>query len=151
MLEVTSIQITSLALVITAVGGLWGLFKVITSGTEAARLAGLTAVESLRKEMQAEIEKIEAVTSKNVHDKANAAAVLIGKLEVDLDRLKRETVRREDMAAIESRLVAMFTKIETKFDGVADKLAMLGPLEKQLQNLDSRVDGLIRRIGQVDK
>jgi uncharacterized protein YqgV (UPF0045/DUF77 family) len=143
-LEITSIQLTGLGVLITVIAGLWGIFKVLTSGTEAAKDVAREGDESLRKEMIAEIAKVDAVFSKSIHDKYNSITALFTRLEVEIDRLKRETVRREEMTAIEARLTAAFTKIEGKLDNMTEKLAILGPLEKQVQAFETRLEAANR-------
>lgn len=134
-LEITSVQIAAIGLVLTAVVSLWSLFKLVTS-----------SAESVRKELLAEIDKTDALASKGRHELANLMQVQLTKMETELDRLRRETVRREDMAAIEGRLTSMFTKIETKVDVITERLAQFPALEKQVQSIDSRLDGAIRRL-----
>lgn len=134
-MEITSVQIAFIGLLITAGGTLWALFRLVT-----------TSADSVRREMMAEIEKSATAAAKGKHDLANQMQLSFGKMESEIDRLKRETVRREDMAAIENRLGAMFTKIETKVDNITDKLAGFTILEKQVQSIDKRLDDAIRRL-----
>lgn len=140
-LEITTIQFTALGAIIAVIAGLWGVFKVLTSGTDAAKQVAREGDDSLRKEMLSEMGKVEAVLSKSVHDKNNAIQSMFTRLDTDVDRLKRETVRREEMAAIESRLTAASAKIEGKLDAMLEKLVVLGPLEKQVAALENRLDG----------
>lgn len=139
-MQITSVQITLLGLLFTAGGALWALYRLVTSGAE-----------SVRKEAFAEIDKQAALASKSIHDKSNATQIIITKLDADLERLKRETVRREDMAAIEARLTAMFTKIEIKVDAVAEKLAGFSALEKQVQGLENRLESVLRRAATIER
>jgi hypothetical protein len=138
--QITGVQISLLAVMFTAGAALWALYRLVTTGAE-----------SVRKELLAEIDKQAALAAKSIHDKANAATAITVKIEAELERLKRETVRREDMAAIENRLTAMFAKIETKVDAVGEKLAGFAALEKQVLALDTRLENALRRQVTVDR
>lgn len=134
-LEITSIQLGALAFLFTAGGALWALFRLVT-----------TSAEGVRKEAEANVEKTAAVEGKARHDLANNIQIQLAKFENELERLKRETVRREDMAAIENRLTAAFTKIETKVDTISERLQALPSLEGRITGVDSRLDAVIRRL-----
>lgn len=131
--QISSIQVAVIGLLFTAAAALWAVYRLINAGPEA-----------VRKELIAEIEKQAALSSKSIHDKANAFQTVTTKLEVDIERLKRETVRREDMAAIEQRLTTMFVKMETKVDTIVDKLAGFAVLERQVQALTNRLEIAVR-------
>lgn len=136
MLEITPVQIAAVLCLFTAGGALWALFKLIQNTTDA-----------VRKELMAGLDKQEAVNSKTRHDEKAGVTAMILKLEVEVDRLKRETVRREDMAAIETRLTAAVVKIEGKVDTMVEKLSSLKSVERQVENLDARLQLVVPRMG----
>ena len=135
MLEVSSAQIAGIALLFTAGAALFALFRLVQNTSEA-----------VRKEVLAEVDKQAALASKSRHDTNANNATTILKMDVEIERLKRETVRREDMAAIESRLTAAVAKIESKVDHITDKLSGFKMLEKQVENIDARLETAIRRL-----
>ena len=154
-LELTSIQFGFVALLITAGSVQWALFRMVAAAGE--KLAPV--LDATRKELDAEIAK-QALVSANALNEYRALAnatiaklesnanASITKLEADIERLKRDAVRREDMSAIESRLTAMLVKMENKVDAITDKLMGFALLEKQVQTIDVRLSDSLRRAEQ---
>lgn len=135
MLEVTSVQIAAIMLLFTAGGAMFALFRLVTNTAEA-----------VRKELMAELDKHDAVATKSRHDEKGNTTTVIMRLEGEVDRLKRETVRREDMTAIETRLTAAVVKIESKVDQITDKLAGFRILERQVESIDARLQLAVDRF-----
>jgi hypothetical protein len=72
------------------------------------------------------------------------------KIEIDLERLKREAVRREEMASLESRMNAILMKIETKLDHLVEKLGDWRGLEAQIKVTGERIEGISKRLERND-
>jgi hypothetical protein len=133
--EVTAVQIAFVAVLFTAGMALAGLFKLIN-----------TAAESIRKEMLAEMDKRDASNSKARHDGMNRVATDMLKLEGQIGTLQRETVRREDLQQIETRLTQAIARLDNKMDLVTDKLSGFVALEKQVNLLDARLGRTLSRL-----
>ena len=151
-LEFSTVQFAFVALLITAGSVQWALFRMVTAAGE--KLAPV--LEATRKELEAEIAKqalvaanslneYRALSNATVAKLESGTAAHLTKLEGDIERLKRDAVRREDMAAIESRLTAMLVKMENKVDTITDKLMGFALLEKQVQTMDVRLSDTLRR------
>lgn len=145
-LEFSSVQLAFIAVLFTAGGALWALFRLVTSSADQVRRDGEVAINSLRDQLKAEIDKEAALASKSRHDVANFIQVQLTKLDGEIERLKRETVRREDMQAIEGRLTTAMAKMESKVDTLGERLGAFSMLEKQVQQLDRRLDALLSRL-----
>lgn len=144
-LTLTSIQFAFVGQLIAMGMVLWGLWKsVAAAGDKQA-----PAISLLRGEILAKIDAEVALASKTRHDMANSLQVQLAKIEVEIDRLKRETVRRDELASIEARLTAMFSRVDNKMDLLNDKLVPLLALEKQVQSMDNRLGEALRRIEAV--
>ena len=150
--DISSVQLAFIALLITAGSVQWALFRMVTAAGEKLS----PVLEATKRELENEISKQALVAANALQEhralssaaiaklEANTAAAL-SKLDTDIERLKREAVRREDMSAIESRLTAMLVKMENKVDQITDKLMGFSLLEKQVQTIDLRLSDNIRR------
>lgn len=145
-LNLSTVQFAFVAQLIAVGGVLWGLWKSIGAAGDKQG----PVIEAVRKELIAKLDAEVALASKSRHDMGNALQAMIGKIDLDVDRLKRETVRRDELSAIEARLGQMFTKVETKMDLLSDRLASLLALEKQVQNVDNRLAEALRRLDKRD-
>jgi hypothetical protein len=134
-LELNAVQIGFVALLFTAGAALAALFRLVS-----------TAVESLRKETLAELDRRDALNSKARHDGNGRIAADMLKLEAAVATLQRETVRREDLQQIENRLAQQIARLDGKMDLVGDKLSGFVVLEKQVQQMDARLGQALRRL-----
>ena len=144
--ELNSAYFALIALMVTLGGVLWTLFRMVADAgnkqapvIEAARKELSAEIEGARRELAAEIDKQVAINDRGRHDLRNTVQNSFTKVETDLDRLKREAVRREDMSAIETRLTAMLAKMETKLDKMGEHLSDYKALEKQVGSMDARL------------
>lgn len=149
-LEITTPLIAFMALLFTAGAALAALFRLVSTSTGAIRtelMAEIAAtratIGTVRAELVGEIEKQAALASKSRHDMSNLMQLNMNRIEVDVERLKREAVRREDMNAIENRLTAMLTKMEGKVDLIAEKVGAFAVLEKQVHSIDTRLTSIL--------
>jgi len=95
-------------------GALFTSFRYFVASIEAVRIEALSALKAQS-----------AHESKARHDSANALTVNHTRLENDVERLKRETVRREEITALEARVTAGQTRIENKVDKLDEKIDVL--------------------------
>lgn len=97
--------------IIAVIGMIFGSFGYFNKQLEAVRKEGLGAVAT-----QA------ALDSKARHDSHNVATTVSLRLESDIERLKRETVRRDELTSLEARVKEGQNRIEAKVDKVDEKL-----------------------------
>ena len=139
--EFNSAYFAAIALMVTLGGVLWTLFRMVhDAGNKLAPV-----IEATKRELAAEIDKQAAINDRGRHDLRNAVHTSFTKVETDIDRLKREAVRREDMSAIETRLTAMLQKVETKLDKMGEQINGYTSLEKQVGNLERHMNDVARR------
>lgn len=134
-MELNAVQIGFIALLFTAGAALAALFRLVN-----------TAVEGLRKETIQEMDRRDLLNSKARHEGNNRTAQDMLKLEASVATLQRETVRREDLQAIEARLTQQIARLDGKMDLVTDKLSGFIALEKQVQQMDARLGQALRRL-----
>jgi hypothetical protein len=133
--ELTAVQIAFVMAIFTAGTALAALFRLVN-----------TSAESVRKEMIAEMDRRDAVNAKARHDGNARIATDMLKIDAAVETLKRETVRREDMQAIEARLTQAIARLDGKMDLVTDRLSNFGALEKQVAGMERRLDAALRRL-----
>lgn len=85
----------------------------------------VASIEAVRVEASGALKAQAAQDSKARHDAANMLTVNQTRLENDVERLKRETVRREEITALETRMTAGQTRIENKVDKLDEKIDLL--------------------------
>ena len=133
-MEVTTAQVAVLTVLITLGGTVFGAFKWINSMVEAAKKEALLTIDR-----SAEAE------GKLRHSLANTMQTVITELRRDLELVKREGVRREEMTAMEARLVARSDKIEVKLDHVSERLAEIASLSNLVRTNSDRIERFLRR------
>lgn len=112
------------------------------AAVKAAEIKADTAIAAVAREAKLEIEKCIAIESKARHDLGNSMQMAVGRLEERMDRLGRETVRKEDMGHLEQRMTASqdkieqrmdtrFDRIEQLLDGLANRNPLIGPIHNR--------------------
>lgn len=136
--NLASIASVSLAFLLAIIGG----FRYITAQVESIRRE-ITAVE---KNAQLFAEKAAETESKQRHNANNAVQVFIAKIESDIRTLQRETVRQEQMDALENRLSNALAKIEIKVDKLAETAAEIVAIRTQLVTVNNRLERISDRL-----
>ena len=120
--------------------------KLETSVT-AIKLEVTNASERADLKLSTAIEK----ESKSRHDAQNATANALAALQVRFDAGMRETASRNEVQAIEARLVAGMLKLENKMDQlsniVPEMSATLKMLAGQVERLNGRLEGRMAGAG----
>jgi hypothetical protein len=144
-MELNTVQFAFLGQLIALGAVLWGLWRsVAAAGDKQAPV-----IASLKAELLAKIDAEVALASRARHDLANQTQTAMIRLEQDVERLKREAVRKEDLSAIENRITHIIGKMDTKVDLLNEKLVPLLALEKQVMSIDNRLNEALRRLEQV--
>ena len=133
-MEITTVHIAIIAVLFTAGATLFGAFKWISATVEAAKKEALLTIDR-----SAEAE------GKLRHSLANTMQTVVTELRRDLEVVKREGVRREEMTAMEARLVARSDKIEVKLDHVSERLAELVSLTGVVRANSDRLERVLSR------
>lgn len=133
-MEITAVHIAAIAVLFTAGATLFGAFKWINATVEAAKKEALLTIDR-----SAEPE------AKLRHSLANTMQTVVSELRRDLELVKRETVRREEMTAMEARLVARSDKIEVKLDHVSERLAELVSITGLVRANADRLERILSR------
>lgn len=133
-MEITTVQIAIVTILITLGGTVFGAFKWIN-----------TVVEAAKKEALLTIDRSAEAEGKLRHSLANTMQTVVTELRRDLEIVKREGVRREEMTAMEARLVARSDKIEVKLDHVSERLAEIASLSSMVRTNGERLERLLCR------
>ena len=133
-MEITTEQVAVITVLITLGGTVFGAFKWVSSMVEAAKKEALLTIDR-----SAEAE------GKLRHSLANTMQTIVTELRRDLELVKREGVRREEMTAMEARLVARSDKIEIKLDHVSERLAEIASLSNLLRANSDRLERFLCR------
>ena len=133
-MEITTEQIAVVTVLLTLGGTVFGAFKWINSMVEAAKKEALLTIDR-----SAEAE------GKLRHSLANTMQTIVTELRRDLELVKREGVRREEMTAMEARLVARSDKIEIKLDHVSERLAEIASLSNLVRSNADRLERFLCR------
>ena len=135
-----------IGLVMTMLGLLFTFVRFVGSRIESVRTELSEQVRSVRTESELRVEKLGESEGKSRHSMAGNITAITTKIEADLDRLRRETVRREEMASLEARMNVILMKIETKLDGLFEKFSEWRGLEAQMKSTGERLDGIAKRL-----
>jgi hypothetical protein len=130
----------------TMLGVFFAFFRFVAAGTDAVRAELSEQLRAASTESEVRINKIAESETRSRNIMMGNITALTTKIETDLDRLKRETVRREELASHETRMNAILVKIETKLDGIVEKVGDWRGLEAQIKLTGERLDGISKRL-----
>lgn len=134
------ISMASVAL--AALVALFGGFRFVTAQVESLRREIASAEEKAR----LLVEKAAESESKQRHTLANTVQSTLASIQLEMRALQREAVRHEQMEALESRLNASLTKIETKVDRLAETAGKIVMLEQALSTLTGRIEKVADKL-----
>lgn len=97
-------------------------------------------LNSLRKEIVALVDKVEAVESRARHDLANNVASQLAGISARVGSLEKETVRRDEIGHSQAR-------IEAKIEKQGEAIARLGIVEERMAALSSQLSEVLKRLG----
>jgi uncharacterized protein YicC (UPF0701 family) len=103
--------------------------------------------ESLIKGCESLIGISEERQSKLRHDAMNDVHLRLAKLDMALEQLRREAVRREEMNQLEARFGSRLEKIETRLEKMAEMLPMI---VERLDGLKHANQQILERNRRVD-
>lgn len=129
-----NVSIGLAGLLLAGLGTIGGAFKYFN-----AQLIGA------RKEADDQMEKFTDAETRARLALATAATSSITELRRDFETSRTLTVRREEMNAMESRLVARTDKIDIKIDVMVERLATLSTLDPQVKGISERLDRMLAR------
>jgi hypothetical protein len=105
-------------------------------------------IEAAKEQLRAELRSLAEGESKRRHDLAGHMQAEFGRLSAALARVDRESVRKEEMGAMEHRGTATLEKVTVKLDLLSDRLVSLAVLEKQVAGLEAKLDRVLdTRVG----
>ncbi len=134
----------------TLLGVFFAFFRFITAGTEAVRTELGEQLRVARGETEQRISKVAEAEMRARNAVVGSVSATTKKIEVDLERVKREAVRREEMASLETRMNTILMKIETKLDHLVEKFGDWRGLEAQIKMTGERLDGISKRLERND-
>ena len=118
------------------IGGLFAFYKYFSSQIAASR-----------KEADAKLEKVIEAEAKSRHSMNNSLHAITSVLDRDLELVKSDFVRRDELRALESRLVSRSEKLEMKLDHIGDRMVGLLALEPQVKAINDRLERLLSPRG----
>lgn len=98
----------------SVLGGAWALVRYFHG-----------RIESVVEHTESLISIAEERQSKLRHDALNNVHVAIARLDLNLEQLRREAVRREEMSQLELRFGSRLEKIETRLEKMGELLPMI--------------------------
>jgi hypothetical protein len=131
-------------------GVFFAFFRFLASGTEAVRAEMGEELRVVRNEQELRVSKMVEAEMRSRNAMIGNVTAVTKKIEGDLERLKREAVRREEVASLETRMNAILMKIETKLDYLVEKLGDWRGLEAQIKLTGERLDGISKRLERSD-
>jgi len=157
MFEMSGPTMTFISLAVAVLVALWGFLKhqdskvgTIRTELNAEIKAVAVKTEATREKLEADMKAQAEGEAKRRHDLANQLQQGISTMQMQhrtdfkevndrLDRMARETVRKEDMGHLEARLTVSLDKLEGKID------AMMVRLEQKVDAMRSPLSGPTHR------
>lgn len=134
------ISMASVAL--AALMALFGGFRYVTAQVEGLRREIVSAEEKARLLIDKAIEH----ESKQRHASNNNVQIITSKIENEIRQIQRETVRHEQMDALEARVTNALSKIEAKVDRLAETAGEIAAIKQNLAQVTVRLDKLLDRL-----
>ena len=133
-MEISTVQVAVVTVLLTMGATVFGAFKWIN-----------TIVEAAKKEALLTIDRSAEAEGKLRHSLANTMQTVVTELRRDLEIVKREGVRREEITAMEARLVARSDKIEVKLDHLGERLSEIASLSNVVRTTSDRLERFLSR------
>ncbi len=136
-------DIASLVLAgLTIVGAIIGVVRFVSSQVDGLRREIISAEEKARLLVEKAVES----ESKQRHSLASNIATQIARIELDVRQLSKETVRQEQMEALEGRLQTALDKIELKLEKLSEATAEMISIRQQLVSVNNRLERISDRL-----
>lgn len=139
-------ELGSIATVITVslavLGAIAGVFRFISTQVDSLR----REILSVQQNGQLLVEKATESESRQRHSLANVIQVAQTKMELEIRSIQKETVRHEQMDALEIRLNTSLAKIEAKLEKLTEATAELISIRTQLGSVNSRLERISDRL-----
>jgi CII-binding regulator of phage lambda lysogenization HflD len=120
----------------SVLGGAWALVRYLNG-----------RIDSVAQHTESLVSVSEERQSKLRHDAVNAIHVAIARLDLGLEQLRREAVRREEMSQLEARFGSRLEKIETRLEKMGEMLPMI---VERLDGLKHANQQILERNRRVD-
>ena len=137
---------TALIALVTLCGFIYQIARGFTIKLDTVSKTLALAIDNAKIENALRIEKLEASESGKRHDERSAFQASVLKIENELNRLQRETVRKEELASLEIRMNNMLAKIESKLDAITDRMADWKVIEAKLKGLTDQFDKIVTKL-----
>ncbi|MGI4950409.1 MAG: hypothetical protein ACRYGM_01255 [Janthinobacterium lividum] len=80
------------------------------------------------------------------HDLENRFQMTWGMMRADIETLKREAVRKDEVAAMDNRWSGNFVRLEAKLDRVAEQLSQVAALEVSIRACSAQLGSVAKRL-----
>lgn len=139
--SVSSLVSVALAMLLA----LLGAFRYVTAMAESLR----REIAAAKEEARLIAEKGDEAEARQRHSMANNMQTITTKMEGEVRALARESVRQEQLNALEGRIGQALAKIEGKLDRVAESNAEVGAIKVTLSALVVQVERLDKKLDDV--
>ena len=124
-----------IALFVTVVGVIVALLGYVT-----------TQSKNLREVISSGDKAMSEVAAKQRHDLANQFQMSASTMRADIETLKRETVRKDEVTAMDNRWSGNFVRLEAKLDRVAEQLSQVAALEVSIRSCSEQLSSVGKRL-----
>ena len=124
-----------IALLVTAVGVIIALLGYVS-----------TQSKNLREVISSGDKATSEAASKQRHDLANQFQITASTMRADIETLKREAVRKDEVTAMDNRWSGNFVRLEAKLDRVAEQLSHVAALEVSIRSCSEQLGTVAKRL-----
>ena len=124
-----------IALLVTAVGVIVALLGYVS-----------TQSKNLREVISSGDKAMGESASKQRHDLANQFHITCSTMRADIETLKREAVRKDEVTAMDNRWSGNFVRLEAKLDRLAEQLSQVAALEVSIRSCSEQLGTVAKRL-----
>lgn len=124
-----------IALLVTVVGVIVALLGYVS-----------TQSKNLREVISSGDKATAEAAAKQRHDLANQFHMTAVTMRADIETLKRESVRKDEVTAMDNRWASNFVRLEAKLDRVAEQLSQMAALEVSIRSCSDQLGSVAKRL-----
>ena len=134
--------VQTIALVVTGFGVVVALLGYVSTQSKNLREVISTGDASARTYS----DTLFAQTGKSRHDLANQMQLSSNMMRADIETLKREAVRKDEVTAMDNRWAGNFVRLEAKLDRLAEQLNHVAALEVGIRACSEQLASVAKRL-----
>ena len=116
--------------------------KELRTALDSMQTSWNVKADNLETKLMLQMDKRDADNSRNRHDMRNDLQAPLGKIDLRIERLERDSAQKAELDALEKRFSSIISELKISIESVKDNLKPLPVIERDLKAIFQRLDRL---------